>query len=134
MIEKILGASVAIEMVTEVFVGLPLDGNEKRARFKWIQLYIALALGWAAAFTWGLDIFATDTPTIMGMILTGAIVGAGSRIEHQAISRLIPRKKQKPQPGQGPQPEQGEEPGHDGPEPEPHTNEWLQGETEDGLG
>ncbi len=74
-----------VETLVEHFLGKPLE-KQLPTLDRWWLMYVALVVGFAISFFAGLNIFPVDViPELMGLILTGIIVGGGSQLVHKII-------------------------------------------------
>ena len=84
----LIALSVVLNRVVEYAVGKPLDKiserYEKVKPFRWLVMYVALALGIYAAITYDLDLLSIEVfglpPSLLGKILTGVILSGGANL------------------------------------------------------
>lgn len=84
----LIALSVVLNRVVEYAVGKPLDKIsekfEKVKPFRWLIMYVALALGIYAALTYDLDLLSIEVfglpPSLLGKILTGVILSGGANL------------------------------------------------------
>jgi|GEM_PF-1157430 len=100
-----LFVSFLIETLVEYLFAPFFDHFEKMTKYKWMQMYIAFAVGIAAAFIYRLDLiyilsafWAQASPaanvalwpvTTFGMIITGAAIGRGSNYLHDIFQTFF---------------------------------------------
>jgi len=96
---KLLALSVALaflaESLVEYIFGTLMDKFEILKSYKWTLMYVALAAGVGLSFFYNLDLISLITDeaaTVVGMILTGLIVGRGANFVHQFVSEYLPQK------------------------------------------
>lgn len=92
-----------IETLVEYLFGTVFDKVEKLGKFKWLQMYIAMAIGIVAAFLYQLDILnllsvflaqISGTTVVIaitpfGMIVTGCAIGRGSNYLHDIYTKYF---------------------------------------------
>jgi len=100
----ILFLATLIETLVEAVIGPIFDHTPAIQPYKWMQMYIAIAVGIAATFICKLDLLhlfsmyiSTDPSTAIpagwfGMTLTGAAIGRGSNYVHDLVG-LISKAK-----------------------------------------
>jgi hypothetical protein len=93
--------AVLIESVVEFLIAPIFNNFPKLTKFKWMQMYIACAVGIGAAFLYQLDLISLLSKylaqisaidfqfpvTIIGLILTGAAIGRGSNYLHDLVMK-----------------------------------------------
>jgi hypothetical protein len=97
--------SVAIEGTVEALFGQPIDLFKKLTPYKsMILTYISLAVGVFFTITYKVDLIyavisiegadaATIQPTLPGFIITGLIIGRGSKAVHDFLTNVLGKKK-----------------------------------------
>lgn len=78
--------TVLIERTTELVFGTPFEKVEQLQPYKWLLMYVAVAVGVGAAFVFQLDLIAHVTGISrepFGFIFTGVACGGGSNLLHQ---------------------------------------------------
>lgn len=96
----ILIVAFMVETIVEFTFAPFFDKIPTLTPFKWIQMYIALAVGVVAAVVYKFDVifllglyFKQPIPvTMVGVILTGLAVGKGSNYLHDLISKWLAPK------------------------------------------
>ena len=101
------GVAFALAFLVEGFVeyafGAPFDHIEKAKPFKWLLMYIALAIGVLLCLFYGLDLIvliayvisllaggAVVWPTTtVGMILSGVVIGRGANYLHDFLMAVL---------------------------------------------
>lgn len=92
-------AFLAESMVEYVF-GTIVDKVPKLAAWRWLLMYVALAVGCLMAYHYHLDMVAMIaeladfelSPTWLGTLLTGLAIGRGSNYIHQFMSEHLPKR------------------------------------------
>jgi len=92
-----------VEGLTEYVFGKPMDKIAVLTPYKWLLMYIALAVGLVGAFNYQLDLIAIAAtylsvtsiePGAFGYVLTGLAIGRGSNYIHEIFGLIM--KKQQP--------------------------------------
>jgi len=92
-----------IETLVEFLVAPLFNNFTKLTKFKWMQMYIACAVGIASAFIYQLDLVSllsqflsqiSESVTIIsitpfGIIITGAAIGRGSNYLHDLVMKFF---------------------------------------------
>ena len=83
---------MATEGVVEFVLGTAFDKVVQLAPFKWLLMYVSLAVGIFLAFYYSLDAVALvfqQPPTPVGLILTGTIMGRGANFVSDIWQRFL---------------------------------------------
>jgi hypothetical protein len=87
-----------VESLTEYVFGAPMDKIPALTPYKWLLMYIALAVGLVGAFVYRLDLIyiaagylgvTTITAGPFGFILTGLAIGRGSNYIHEIFGKIV---------------------------------------------
>lgn len=95
--------SFLIETLVEYLFAPFFNNIQKLTPYKWLQMYIAMAIGLAAAFIYQLDLvnllsrFLSEVSgveqivavTTFGYIVTGAAIGRGSNYLHDLVKKFF---------------------------------------------
>ncbi len=95
-------AFLAVSLVDYVF-GIPMDQIPALKRFKWLLMYVALAIGIFFTLYWRIDLVAiianvvaklagvdfTWKVSLVGKILSGFIIGRGSNYLYDFLSKFL---------------------------------------------
>lgn len=95
-------AFLAVSLVDYVF-GIPMDNIPKLKPYKWLLMYVALAVGIAFALYWQLDLVAimanvmaqlsgasfSWSVSVFGKVLTGFIIGRGSNYLYDFLQKFL---------------------------------------------
>jgi len=85
---------MATEGTVEYVLGTPFDKFPVLTPFKWLLMYVSLALGIFLAFYYALDMVALlgKPMTPVGMVLTGIVMGRGANFVSDVWSRFLVKK------------------------------------------
>jgi uncharacterized membrane protein AbrB (regulator of aidB expression) len=86
-----------VEALVEYVFGKPFDHVEILKPYKWLLMYIALAVGVAGAFIYQFDVIHLLSDWLkvpiavhpFGMALTGLMIGRGSNFVHDVIKKFF---------------------------------------------
>lgn len=80
--------TLMVERLTEYVFSTLFDKVPVLTPFKWALMYVALAVGVAAAFVFDLDLLAVAglEHNAFGVALTGLAIGGGSNLLHEFLS------------------------------------------------
>ena len=92
-----------IEALVEYLIAPWFDNFPKFTKWKWLQMYVAMAVGLVAAFIYQLDLvnllsrFLSETTgsgefipiTTFGLIITGIAIGRGSNFLHDIFTKFF---------------------------------------------
>jgi hypothetical protein len=83
---------MATEGVVEFALGTLFDKVAKLSPFKWLLMYVSLAVGIFLAFYYSIDAVALvfqQPATPVGLILTGTIMGRGANFVNDVWTRFL---------------------------------------------
>lgn len=84
---------MATEGTVEYLLGTPFDKIPKLSPFRWLLMYVSLAVGIGLAFYYLLDIVALFglATSWVGILLTGVIIGRGANFVSELWSKFLPK-------------------------------------------
>lgn len=85
---------MATEGTVEYLLGTPMDKIPKLAPFKWLLMYVSVALGIFFAFYYELDVVVLFglASSWLGMVLTGIVMGRGANFVNDLWQKFLPHK------------------------------------------
>ena len=96
---SILALSFALAFLSESMVeyifGIAIDKIEKLTPYRWLLVYVSLAAGVGMTYYYRLDLISLileQTPTALGIFLSGCVIGRGANYLHQFISEYLPSR------------------------------------------
>ena len=86
-----------VESLVEYLFGAPFDHVPGMTPYKWVLMYVAMAVGIVGAFVYRFDLIyligqyvnAGIVTTTFGIILTGAAIGRGANYLHDLVDKLF---------------------------------------------
>lgn len=87
-----LGLAFLTESMVEYIFGQAVDHLEFLEPFRWLLMYVALAVGVGLSFYYQLDLLAIiseQAGTPVGYALSGLVIGRGANYLHDFVSRYI---------------------------------------------
>ena len=96
----ILFMAFLVEGMVEYFFGEIANHVSSLEKYKWLLMYVAAAVGVAAAYIYQFDLIALIASWLevelnaspFGIVLTGLAIGRGANYIHQIISTYFPKK------------------------------------------
>jgi TRAP-type C4-dicarboxylate transport system permease small subunit len=96
----ILFLAFLVEAMVEYIAGQVVDHVPALQAWRWLLVYVSLAVGVLCAFIYRLDLVAllaaylkiTIEPGILGITLTGLSIGRGANFIHQIVAQYFPQK------------------------------------------
>lgn len=84
---------MATEGTVEYLLGTPLDKWPAATPYKWLLMYVSLAVGIFLAFYYALDVVQLfgRAATPVGTVLTGIIMGRGANFVSDLWAKFIPK-------------------------------------------
>ncbi len=90
-----------VEASVEYILGTAFDKIPKLTAYKWVLMYVSLAVGIGISFYYRFDLIAliattlgiTFSVTWVGIVFSGLVIGRGSNFLHQFVSKFFPAKK-----------------------------------------
>ena len=84
----------------EYFAGTPMDKIPKFKPYKWLLMYVAIAVSIPVSFYYQFDLIAllggflgkVMPVSWVGIVLSGLAIGRGSNFLHQFVSKFFPAK------------------------------------------
>jgi len=96
----IFAVTFLIEAFVEYFAGTPMDKIPKLTPYKWLLMYVAIAVSIPISFYYKFDLIALLGSFLekeiavswVGIVLSGLAIGRGSNFLHQFVSKFFPAK------------------------------------------
>jgi hypothetical protein len=91
-----LALAFLVEAGVEYVFGTPFDKIPRLSPFKWLLMYLGLAVGIGVTFHYQLDLAALileESPTWVGILLTGSLIGRGAGFVNDFWQKYLISKK-----------------------------------------
>lgn len=91
-----------VESLVEYLFGAPFEYIPAMKPYKWLLMYVAMAVGMVGAFVYRFDLLyllgafvgTAIQVTVFGILLTGAAIGRGANYLHDLVTRYFVKPSQ----------------------------------------
>lgn len=91
-----------VESLVEYLFGAPFENIPAMKPYKWLLMYVAMAVGMVGAFVYRFDLLyllgafvgTAIQVTVFGILLTGAAIGRGANYLHDLVTRYFVKPSQ----------------------------------------